>query len=95
MHNLVNVGAKQVLPFLEPLHQTEVKIKKDAKDKQAGHNILSATLSTSRGLESLPPTKLRALKCKQKSDSPHLDLLPVIITQKIPNLASFETIVFL
>ena len=55
----------------------------------------SATPSTSGGLESPPPTKPRALKRKRKSDSPHPDPLPVIVTQKIPDLASFETVVFL
>jgi len=95
MHNPVAVGAEQVYHLSEPLHQIEVKIEEDAQDEQAGHDLPSATLSTSGGLESPPPTKPRALKRKRKSDSPHPDPLPAIITQKILGLASFETVVFL
>jgi hypothetical protein len=95
MRNPVDIGAKQVYHLPEPLRQTEVKIEKDAEDEQAGHDVPSATPSTTGGLESPPPTKPRALKRKRKSDSPHPDPLPAIITQKIPGLASFETVVFL
>ena len=95
MHSPVAVRAEQVYYLSEPQYQTEVKIEEYAQDKQAGHDLPSATLSILGGLESPPPTKPRALKRKRKSDSPHPDPLPVIVTQKIPDLASFETVVFL